>query len=104
MAMPSLSRDSPPMIMVSESGAPSCLRRATTATGSVADITAPKAMLKSQVQCPVLGMTYWTTMAKRAAPMATPGKASVAHWLTQFLRTLKSRFIASPKTRGGMKA
>ena len=102
--MPSLSRDSPPMIMVSESGAPSCLRRATTATGSVADMTAPKARLRSQPQCTVLGMIYLTTTAKRAAPMATPGKASVAHWLRQFLRMLKSRFIASPKTRGGMKA
>ena len=50
IAEPSLSSDSPPMIIVSEGGAPSWLRSETTATGSVADMTAPKARQSSQSQ------------------------------------------------------
>ena len=50
MAVPSLRRLSPPMSMVRAGEAPSDLSSETTATGSVAESTAPKAMASVQLQ------------------------------------------------------
>eukprot|EP00962_Isochrysis_galbana_P018950 scaffold5502_cov115-Isochrysis_galbana.AAC.2 len=50
MALPSFSMDSPAMTMVRTGGAPSSLSSATTATGSVAASTEPKASARFQSQ------------------------------------------------------
>ena len=50
MAEPSFSSDSPPIIIDSAGDAPSELSSAITATGSVAESTAPKARARDQLK------------------------------------------------------
>mmetsp|Transcript_114393 Transcript_114393/g.208058 ORF Transcript_114393/g.208058 Transcript_114393/m.208058 type:complete len:351 (-) Transcript_114393:821-1873(-) len=73
-AVPSLKRLSPEMIIVSLGDTPKVLKRATTATGSVADRMAPKTKQMGQSQ--PYGKMKWLNAPMRTVPSKTPGPAS----------------------------
>eukprot|EP00965_Chrysotila_dentata_P131714 4355199-Pleurochrysis_carterae.AAC.2 len=87
--------------MVSDGAAPSSLRSATTATGSVAASTEPKARQKDHSQS--YGSAKWASVAERPAPMSTPGPARSRHCPRHFSARCHLMFTASEKTSSGKK-
>merc|ERR1719201_1180013 len=101
-AVPSLQTDSPEINMVNLGETPSVLKRATTATGSVAERIDPKA--KDIGRSHPYGRMYMATPAVSTVPRTTPGHARIITWPKHLLKMCGLKFIASPKTSTGRKA
>ena len=85
--------------IVSLGDAPRLLRRATTATGSVADRMAPKAIDRFQSQS--YGRMYSETHASKKEPRSTPGPARSKHCQNTFIAKCMFILTASENMRPG---
>lgn len=89
--------------MVSLLEAPSSLRIAITATGSVAEIINPKRREMSQLKSPLLMIIYFITIAVRIAQTRSIGPARMRILTSCFLNMNQSQLNAESKMRGGKK-
>ena len=95
MAVPSLRRDSPSTKVLNLTLAPNSLSKATTATGSVAESTQPKAQASNQVRSSSPYNKIPLKMkAMRKAPKSTPGPAKTKMLNMDLLKTCQSQLYA----------
>lgn len=95
IAVPSLSRDSPSTRVLNLTLAPNYFKRATTATGSVADRTQPRVSASYQLSSSSgYSKIILKQKAIRIAPQRTPGPARVKILTKDFLKTCHSQLKA----------
>jgi hypothetical protein len=100
IAVPSFNKDYPSTRVLNFTLAPRSFRRATTATGSVAESTQPKAQASYQVKSSSPYPKMLLNMkAIMMAPHKTPGPASRRMLSIDFLKTCQSQLKAKDKQK-----